>query len=202
VAGAFAIVGAGIIWLTVLGYRDSPVRADPSVWGPLPVAGEQFVRDDRCQSCHAPGGAGSPLEGLRLSKEPEWLLAHARDPEIIAPGLREPPRGGMSEGQARSILSFMRKVREGAPPPTVSPAERTASLAIGRYCANCHMIDGEGGAGGPDLSRIGATRDAAWLEAWIREPEAVDPFANMPAFGDALTAEEMTALAGYLAARR
>jgi ubiquinol-cytochrome c reductase cytochrome b subunit len=47
VAGAFAIVGAGIIWLTVLGYRDSPVRADPSVWGPLPVAGEQFVRDDQ-----------------------------------------------------------------------------------------------------------------------------------------------------------
>ena len=37
---------------------------------------------------------------------------------------------------------------------------------------------------------------------WITNPEEVDPFANMPAFGDTLTAEEMTALVDYLAVRK
>jgi len=202
VSAGFAMVGTGIVVMTVLGYRDTPARADPSVWGPLPIAGERFVQDERCQSCHVTGGAAGPVASLRLRKEPEWLLAHVRDPHVIAPGLREPPPGGMSEGQARSILSYLRKAREGVPVPETSASARSAALVIGRYCANCHMIDGEGGAAGPDLSHIGATRDAAWLRAWITEPEAVDPFANMPAFGDTLTEEELKALAEYLAARR
>ena len=64
------------------------------------------------------------------------------------------------------------------------------------------MIDGEGGTGGPDLTRAGAERDAMWLHDWITEPEAVDPFANMPAFGETLSETEMAALVQYLARRK
>jgi cytochrome c1 len=64
------------------------------------------------------------------------------------------------------------------------------------------MIDGEGGAAAPDLSRVGARRDATWLRDWITNPEEVDPFANMPAFGDTLSGGEMTALVDYLAVRK
>ena len=107
---------------------------------------------------------------------------------MIAPGLREPPRGGMSEAQARSIAQLHAQGARGRCRSRRSPAEtRIASLVIGRYCANCHMIDGEGGASGPDLTRVGAQRDAKWLRDWITDPEAVDPLANMPAFGDMLT---------------
>jgi mono/diheme cytochrome c family protein len=108
----------------------------------------------------------------------------------------------MSEGQARSILSYLRRTREGASAPEVPERVRTAALVIGRYCANCHMIDGEGAAVGPDLSKAGATRDAAWLQSWIADPTSVDPFANMPAFGDALSRDEMAALVEFLAGRR
>jgi cytochrome c1 len=72
---------------------------------------------------------------------------------------------------------------------------------LGTYCAACHMIDGEGSSSAPDLSRIGATRDAKWLREWITEPEAVDPFASMPSFRD-LSESEMTAIVNYLAARK
>jgi hypothetical protein len=41
-----------------------------------------------------------------------------------------------------------------------------------------------------------------WLRDWITEPEAVDPFANMPAFGGTLSEPEMTALVEYLARRK
>jgi nitric oxide reductase subunit C len=108
----------------------------------------------------------------------------------------------MSEGQARSVLSYMRKVQEGAAIPEISQETRTIARMLGQWCASCHMIDGEGGTSGPDLTRAGAQRDATWLHDWITEPEAVDPFANMPAFGETLSEDEMKLLVGFLAARK
>jgi ubiquinol-cytochrome c reductase cytochrome b subunit len=202
VFAGFAVIGSGIIVLTYLGYKDTPAHANPAIWGPLPLAGHEFVSDQRCLTCHVDGGAAGPIAELRLRRDPEWLVAHVRDPQMIAPGLREPPLGGMSDGQARSIASYLKKVRAGVPVPSVSNDTRVASRVMGRYCANCHMIDGEGGSIGPDLSHIGRTRDAMWLHDWITQPDAVDPAANMPAFGEALKPEEMTVIVKYLAARK
>ena len=42
-----------------------------------------------------------------MLKDPDWLLSHVRDPQMIAPGLREPPSGAMSIGQAQSVLSYI-----------------------------------------------------------------------------------------------
>jgi ubiquinol-cytochrome c reductase cytochrome b subunit len=198
----FAVLGAGIVVLTWLGFRDSPTHADPSKWGPLPIAGREFVQDARCQTCHRAGGAASAIADTRLRKHPEWLLAHVVDPETIAPGLRKPPPGGMTPSQARSILSYMQKVRMGATPPAVGADVHAASMIYGRFCANCHTIDGEGGKEGPDLTRAGEKRDATWLQEWISDPEAVDPAAMMPGFGDRLTPEELTSIVNYLAARK
>jgi cbb3-type cytochrome oxidase cytochrome c subunit len=64
------------------------------------------------------------------------------------------------------------------------------------------MIDGEGGSSAPDLSRVGAARDAKWLREWITEPEAVDPFATMPSFGTVLSAAQMSSIVNYLAAQK
>jgi mono/diheme cytochrome c family protein len=108
----------------------------------------------------------------------------------------------MSDGQARSIASYVRKLRAGVAVPTVSEDTRVASLVIGRYCANCHMIDGEGSSIGPDLTRVGGQRDAKWLHDWITQPDAVDPAANMPAFGEVLTEHEMMVVVNFLAARK
>ena len=202
VTAGFAVIGGAIIVLTYLGYKDTPAHANPAVWGPLPLAGHEFVKDQRCLTCHVDGGAAGPFEDLRLRRDPEWLIAHVRDPQMIAPGLREPPRGGMSDGQARSIASYMKKVRAGVAVPAVDEKTRVASRVIGRYCASCHMIDGEGSAIGPDLTRVGAQRDAKWLHEWITQPDAVEPAASMPAFGEVLTEQEMMVIVEYLAARK
>jgi len=202
VTSGFAVIGLAIAVLTYLGYRDTPAQADPSMWGPLPLAGKAFVEDTRCTSCHRPGGAAGLLPETRIRRDPDWIVAHVRDPILIDPGSREPPKGGMSEGQARAVLSYMRKVRAGVSAPEVPPQLATVSLVIGRYCANCHAIDGDGASSAPDLTHVGATRDFEWLRQWLSNPEEVDSFATMPAFGTALTDEEMTALAAYLAQRR
>ena len=109
----------------------------------------------------------------------------------------------MTPGQAVSVVSYLRRLRAGiGPPPPVSPELAATSLVVGRYCASCHMLDGEGGSAGPDLTVIGRTRDARWLREWMADPPAVDPAASMPAFGDVLTEAEMTALVSHLSGRK
>jgi ubiquinol-cytochrome c reductase cytochrome b subunit len=203
VAAVFLIIGLGVTGLTVMGLRDTPGRSASEGWSPLAVAGSEFVKDERCVTCHRDGGAASEVTSMPMLEDPDWLLSHVRDPQIIAPGLREPPPGGMSIGQAQSVLSYSKRVRAGAlTPPAMDAGDRTASVIIGRYCASCHMIDGEGSSGAPDLTYAGRERDAQWLHDWISAPEEVDPAANMPAFGGTLSDEEMAALVRYLAARK
>lgn len=202
VVAGFVVLGTAIVALTYLGLRDSPAHADPSQWGPLALAGREFVKDQRCVSCHRIGGAANPMADTRLRRDAEWLLSHVADPQVIAPGIRKPPPGGMRESQGRSIVSYMQKVRAGGNAPEPSGETRTAVLAIGAWCASCHVIDGEGVHQGPDLTHAGKERDAKWLHEWISDPAEVDELADMPAFNDRLSAEELTAVANYLAARK
>ena len=129
IAGMFLIIGLGVTGLTVMGLRDTPGHSASEGWSPLAVAGSEFVKDARCTGCHREGGAASEIVGLAMLKDPDWLLSHVRDPQIIAPGLREPPSGGMSIGQAQSVLSYTRRVRAGKPlPPPMDAGTRTASM--------------------------------------------------------------------------
>jgi mono/diheme cytochrome c family protein len=202
VGGAFLVLGAAIVTLTYLGLKDSPAHADPSQWGPLALAGRELVQDKRCQPCHRVGGAANPMADTRLTRDGDWVIAHIADPEIIAPGTRKPPPGGMREAQARSILSYMEKVKMGGNAPEPTGETRTAVLAIGAWCGSCHVIDGDGVEQGPELTYAGRERDAKWLREWISDPAAVDDLADMPAFNDRLSEEELTAVANYLAARK
>ena len=202
VTAGFVVIGAGIISLTYLGWKDSPAHADPSHWGPLPLAGREFAQDQRCQTCHRIGGPANPIADTRVKRDAEWLRAHVADPETIAPGTRKPPAGGMSQSQARSIASYMHKIRAGGAAPPLTDQSRVPVLVYGRWCGDCHTIDGEGGNQGPDLTRAGEKRDVKWLREWISDPAAVDDLADMPAFNDRLSADELTAIANYLAARK
>jgi ubiquinol-cytochrome c reductase cytochrome b subunit len=200
---AFVVLGAGVSGLTYLGLHDRPAATrDDTQWSALAIAGQEFARDERCMKCHRAGGVANVLDETRMRKEPRWTLAHVRDPEMIAPGLRPIPPGGMSEAQAQSILSFMREVSAGDGTPTVSAEQRTAALTLGRHCAMCHMLDGAGNSTAPDLSAVGARHDAAWLRKWITDPESVDAFSSMPPFGQTLTPQQMDAVVAYLASRK
>ena len=202
VTGGFAVIGMGIIVLTYLGYKDTPAHADPARWTPLAIAGREFVKDEKCVNCHRSGGAAGPLEEARARRDPDWVFAHVRDPEVIAPGMRSPVGAGLGMGHAQAVVAYMRKLRTGGAEPMNSPQEQFAAVTFGANCAACHMIDGEGAASAPDLTRAGATRDAKWLREWITSPESVDEFANMPGFGEVLTDEQMDAIVAFLAARR
>ena len=187
--------------LTSLGLRDAPPAANVNQWAPLSLAGYQFAHDERCQVCHRVGGAANPIDETIARRDSEWLVAHVRDPQMIAPDLRPVPGGAMTEGQGRSVVAYMRRVRAGAAAPTLA-ANQAAIAVYGRYCSTCHTIDGEGGSQAPDLSHVGSRHDAKRLRDWITDPTSVQFDATMPPFGDRLNEEEMTAIVNALAARK
>ena len=87
----------------------------------------------------------------------------------------------------------------------------TDPLAIyrGGGCVGCHKLGAEGGAIGPDLSRVGARQAANQIRMSILDPDArITPgFENfkgiMPkTFGTQLTAAQLEALVQFLAARK
>lgn len=47
-------------------------------------------------------------------------------------------------------------------------------------CLGCHVLNGEGGTIGPDLTTVRARRSAAYIAAMVANPQAVVPGASMP----------------------
>ena len=198
----------GVIALTGIGLADMPDKYDPNDWGPRAIAGYQLVsgEDNKCARCHVSGGPAAPLEITRISKDEEWLLAHMADPIAIAPGVRtesDPsPSPLLTRPQSQAVLAYLRRIRAGAEPPQLSDEQRLAAITFSTSCAGCHKISGEGGESGPDLSEVGARRDAASIKRIIREPTSEYPDTLMPSFAERLSEQQINALVQYLANRR
>ena len=71
-------------------------------------------------------------------------------------------------------------------------------IYVDRECAYCHHILGRGGRiQGPDLSNVVAKdRSKAWLQDFIKDPQAVSPWSIMPKYD--LSREELSNLADYV----
>ena len=78
----------------------------------------------------------------------------------------------MPDGEARSIVEFLRSLEPRGPAEQVrGDAEAGRRLFFGAArCARCHMAGGEGGRLGPDLSGIRSERSISEIRAAILEP--------------------------------
>lgn len=91
-------------------------------------------------------------------------------------------------------------------PAQRSPAKDVQELIAQFACTACHKIGAQaGGPIGPDLSKIGAARDAAYLRRAILDPNAdvakgFTPGVMPATYGEQLYAREMEMLVAYLVA--
>jgi nitric oxide reductase subunit C len=193
---------AGVSILTYLGVKDAPKDTLSSHQGLIALAGEQFAQDARCQQCHRPGGVATVVADIRPRRDAEWLAGHLADPEVIAPGLRPAPKGGLDDRQIRAILSYVGGLQTARALRDADPEARVAALVFSRSCSFCHQIDGAGEAVGPDLTHIGSKRDAKWLREWINDPSRLDVVASMPGFSERLSEQEIIAISAYLSRRK
>lgn len=85
------------------------------------------------------------------------------------------------------------------------PAPASKLIAEGKKvyekngCATCHVIKGQGGKTGPDLTTVGKEHKADWLTKQIRDPKQFKADSLMPAYGaDIISDKDLKALVAYL----
>jgi len=89
----------------------------------------------------------------------------------------------------------------GGPLTSIQRAGR--ALYQSQQCGGCHLIAGQGGEEGPDLTAVGLRHSAGWLHSFLESPSRFHAESRMPAYGPpALTHQEIEELAQYLASRR
>jgi putative heme-binding domain-containing protein len=132
----------------------------------------------QCARCHGPkgeGGLGAILAQPRLR--------HAADDEFLFKVIREGIKGtempGASTLTTREIWQAAAYVRSlGRLPAETVPGDPQRGQEIYRTkgkCGQCHILSGQGESVGPELTDIGARRNAAYLRAALLEPEAAVP---------------------------
>src|SRR5262245_24624470 len=67
-------------------------------------------------------------------------------------------------------------------------------------CYGCHRVGKMGTPIAPDLSKVGAKHDAAYLRQWIKDPSSQRPTAHMPQIK--MSDAETRALAAFLSSLR
>lgn len=141
--------------------------------------------EQNCSTCHgvnADGGDGPDLHGVPAS------LGDSAVQDIIRRGLTGTAMPGffnISDKEAADIVAYIRSLGGADASEAVrGDPQEGAGLYKSSGCSACHMIDGQGGSIGPDLSRIGAMRGAPNLKARLQNPGA-----NLPELGEGFGAK-------------
>lgn len=144
-------------------------------------AGEYEFRIN-CALCHglgARGGGRGP--DLTIAKKP-----HAKtDADMFQtistgiPGTAMPANGtngqgvGMTDDEIWEIVTYIRSIEVKAPAKPIGNATHGKELFYGdANCSTCHMVNGQGGRIGPDLSGVGGSRRTDALIESVRKPSA------------------------------
>lgn len=132
----------------------------------------------QCARCHGPKGEGGRGAVLAQPK-----LRHAPDDEalfhVIQEGIKGtemPPGYAVDTLETWQLAAYIRSLGRLAPESVPGDAKRGQELyrSKGR-CAQCHIIDGQGGSLGPELTAIAARRSAAHLRAAVLDPASTLP---------------------------
>lgn len=154
----YALVFVGLLAANVRKLRGQYTqnKAQPKVDTskyPADIQGDYRLFESKCSECHTLSSSlnvtMSPVEWGYWVKQMEHL-----------------PSSHISNQDATRILAFLNYEdahRKAAPPNAASaaPGQSAGPVALGRQfyfthnCDLCHVINGQGGSAGPDLSNVG-----------------------------------------------
>jgi mono/diheme cytochrome c family protein len=165
----------------------------------------------KCYACHRFNGYGGTLapdlsyEGSRAQKK--WIADFLKNPQTIRPTLiLRMPQFNMSDKDAAITAEYLSIAvqKPGVDPESVDSRQFSpAMISMGKQlyevkyqCQSCHTIGGTGGYVGPNLNNAGNWLTPAWIEAWLRNPQALQPDTIEPRRN--FTEDEIRALTAYL----
>jgi nitric oxide reductase subunit C len=165
----------------------------------------------KCYTCHKFNGYGGDLapdlsyEGSRAQRQ--WLVEFLKNPQTLRPTLvLRMPQFNMSDRDAATLADYITMVLQH---PDANPAlfdtkqSTPAMAALGKQlyevkyqCQSCHTIGGTGGYVGPNLNNAGNWLTPTWIEAWLKNPQALVPDTIEPRRN--FTENEIQSLTAYL----
>jgi cytochrome c oxidase cbb3-type subunit III len=132
------------------------------------IAEGRTIYNKTCTGCHGPdGGQGDRAPALDASRR-YFRLSETAIFETVKNGIAGTamPAAGLPDDDVRKVVAFIRSIR-GTASDTIVPGDAQKGMAVftgAGGCVRCHMIRGQGGVLGPDLSSIGAQISVKKLE--------------------------------------
>ena len=172
----FLIRLLGIVLLLAIGFPG-----ESSAQSAADVQAGKVLFGHLCVTCHGfdgAGGAGPPLNRAKLPNAPDDAALRA----IIADGI---PNRGMPrvrrtlDNEQRVLVAYVRSLGRTARPASRGNAQKGRDLYAKLNCASCHIVKGQGGILGPELTDIGAVRGPQYLRQAILEPAATFPTSTL-----------------------
>ena len=165
----------------------------------------------KCYVCHQFNGYGGTLapdlsyEGSRAQRR--WMADFLKNPQTLRPTLTfRMPQFNVTEQEANTLADYLGMVLQSdkADEHAMNVQQLTpAQAATGKQlyevkyqCQSCHTIGSSGGYVGPNLSNAANWLNAAWIEEWLRNPQALVPDTIEPRRN--FTEEEIQALTAYI----
>jgi cytochrome c oxidase cbb3-type subunit 3 len=181
---AAAVLTFGAFAVSMAGTQESK----PAKTAPVDLEQGKRLYEQNCSTCHGADAGGD--EGPDLRGVPA-RLGDAAAENIIRrgiPGTTMPRFPGLSDKDAANIVGFLRSLDIATTSGTVKgDAKHGEALYQSSGCSACHIIAGQGGVVGPELTRIGAMRGPASLKARL-----LDPGANLPENGTGFYSSKWT----------
>jgi cytochrome c oxidase cbb3-type subunit III len=146
--------------------------------GAADLTAGQKIFDAQCAWCHGANGTGGTGPNLQRP-----VLRHAANDKTLVqivrtgiPGTEMPSFAiALTDRMAWQTAAYVRSLGRTRARPLPGNAERGAALYGSSRCASCHVVNGSGGALGPELTSVGALRGASYLKDALIKPEATHP---------------------------
>lgn len=136
------------------------------------------IFNGQCVVCHGIEGTGSRGPALNLPK----LQRATNETELVKiiregiPNSEMPGAWQLTDREVRLVARYVRSLGRVKTLAVVGDAARGKQLYETKgSCAACHVIRGQGGISGPELTEIGLRRSPAYLREALLNPNAATP---------------------------
>src|SRR6266550_292187 len=126
------------------------------------IEGGRQLFNGMCVECHGVNGTGADAPSLNRAR-----LMHAPTDaalvkilELGIPNTNMPRIRRFTDTETRQLVTYIRSLGRVAEVKLPGDAAKGAAVYKGLGCAGCHIVNGQGGNLGPDLSDIGFLRGA------------------------------------------
>lgn len=170
-----------------------------------PEKGKEIFKNRGCTICHSinrvGGTVGPDLTQVTVRRTDERLVSWLKDPPALLKDTDMPKVPWKDETEIFDLIAYFKTFRKDINRDflgKVSKREAGKRLVKEYDCRSCHrIVDPESGRSRfPELTHEGSKRNRAWLDRWLKDPQAVKHGTFMPTYP--LSDEERAAVVEYI----